>query len=79
MNLQGKPPVWVGFHSLYASLHMGLSLFFILNETRLKKTVLGFNDLILRQILTEIDHFQLIASFQHARFQIASFKNGLGR
>ena len=79
MYLQRKPPVRVGFHGLYAGFHIGFSLVLILNKTWLKKTMLGFDNLILRQILTKIDHFQFITSLQHTRLQIASLKNGLGR
>ena len=47
MDLQGKPPIGVGFHSLDTSLHVGFPLLFILNETRLQKTILGLDSIIL--------------------------------
>ena len=78
MNLQGKPPIWVGFHSLYAGLHIGFPLFFVFHKTWLQKTIFGLNAIILRQILAEINHFQFITCLQHTRLQITAFKSRFG-
>lgn len=56
MYLQGKPPIRVGFHSLNTGLHIGFPLFFICYETRLQKTILSFYSIVLRQVLTQINH-----------------------
>ena len=46
VNLQRKPPVRMGFHSLHAGLHVGLALFRILNETGLQETMFGLNPIV---------------------------------
>ena len=74
MYLQGKSPARMGFHSLNTGKHIGFSLFFIFLIARLQKTILGVNVIILRQILTQIDHFQLIATFQRTRLQITTME-----
>ena len=74
MYLHRKPPAWVLHHGLDAGFHVGLALFFILAKTRLQETVFCLNVIILRQILTKINNFQLIALLQNTRFQIATLK-----
>ena len=60
MDLQRKPPAWVLHHGFDAGFHIDLAFRLVFTKTRLQKTMFGFNILILRQILTEIDHLQLI-------------------
>ena len=79
VHLQRKPPVRMGFYSLHAGLHVGLALFRILNETGLQETMFGLNPIVLRQILTEINHFQLVAIRQYTGFQVTTFESGFRR
>jgi len=79
MNLQGKPPCGMAFHGLDAGFHVGLALLFILAKTWLQETVFCLNVIILRQVLTQIDDLQLIATLHDTRRCITTFKCGFRR
>ena len=64
----------MGFHGFDAGFHVGMAFHLIFTKTWLQETMLGHNILILRQILTKIDHLQFIAMLQNTRFQIATLK-----
>lgn len=79
MGLEGQSPPWILKHRLHTSFHIDLPLGFIIRITRLQKTMRGFNAVILRQVLSEIHHLQLIALFQHAWLGIATLESSFGR
>ena len=69
----------MAFHGLDAGFHVSLALHFILAKARLQETVFCLDVIILRQILTQIDDLQLIATLHDTRHRIATLKCGFRR
>ena len=79
MHLQREPPAGILHDSLHARGKVGLALRCIFTIAGLQEAVFGFNFVVNMEVLSTIDHFELVAAGEHAGLIVAALKTGLRR
>ena len=79
MSLQRQAPLRMLQHSLDTRFQVGLALNWVVDKARLQETMTGLDVVILTQVLSSIDHLELVAAGEHSGEQVATCIGALGR